>query len=151
MRHMPRSSAPASPFRRLAAGCYDLLLLAGVLVFTSFFVVALRGGAAIPAGTAAYQAFVAAQVAAFFIGFWTRGGQTLGMRAWRIRVEAAGGGPVTLPRAALRLAAAFLSAAALGLGFAWMLVDPERRAWHDRLSGTRVVAAEPGAGAARAG
>jgi uncharacterized RDD family membrane protein YckC len=38
-----------------------------------------------------------------------------------------------------RLAAAALSWLALGLGWLWILVDPQRRAWHDRLSGTRVV------------
>lgn len=136
---MPPSSPPASLFRRLAAALYDLLLLAGILMLTSFIIIIAKGGAAIPAGTAAYQGFVAAQIASFFIGFWARGGQTLGMRAWHIRVEAVDGSAITLPTAALRFVTALISAAPLGLGFAWVLVDPDGRAWHDRLSGTRVA------------
>jgi uncharacterized RDD family membrane protein YckC len=131
--------ATAGLWRRLAAASYDLLLLAGVLMLTSFVVVVARGGAAVPAGSPLFQAFLAAQVAAFFIVFWSRGGQTLGMRAWHIRVELRDGRPVPLPVAAKRFALAVVSLAALGLGFAWMLIDGERRTWHDRVAGTRVV------------
>jgi uncharacterized RDD family membrane protein YckC len=38
-----------------------------------------------------------------------------------------------------RLASALLSLLPLGLGFFWILVDRDRRAWHDRLSRTRIV------------
>jgi len=136
---MAAVAPPASFFRRLAASCYDLLVLAGVLMLTSFVLVIARDGAAIPAGTPAFQVFVAAQVAVFFIGFWLRGGQTPGMRAWHIQVERIDGTSVTLRACAIRFAAALISVAALGLGVAWMLVDPDGRMWHDRLSGTRVA------------
>lgn len=148
---MPPVMPAASLLRRLAAGCYDLLLLTGVLMLTSFIIVVARGGAAVPAGTPAYQAFVGVQVAAFFIGFWARGGQTLGMRAWHIRVEASDGTSVTLRAAAIRFAASLVSVAPLGLGFAWILVDPDGRAWHDRLSGTRVALLRHGSGATPGG
>ncbi|HRN59856.1 MAG TPA: RDD family protein [Chiayiivirga sp.] len=70
---------------------------------------------------------------------WQRGGQTLGMRPWRIRVVALDGGTPT--RAALwrRYAVGTLSLLAAGLGFWWAWVDRERLTWHDRASGTRVV------------
>jgi uncharacterized RDD family membrane protein YckC len=135
-----QAARAAALLRRLAAGAYDALILAGLLMLTSFVLIAARSGAAVPAGNPAYQAFLAAQVAAFFTGFWWRGGQTPGMRTWGIRVEAAGGGPLPLRAAALRCAGAVVSTLALGLGFWWMLVDPQGRAWHDRLSGSRVVA-----------
>lgn len=125
--------------RRLAAAGYDLLLVGGLLMTTSFAVVAARGGTAIAAGSASYRIFLTAQVALFFVGFWWRGGQTLGMRAWALRVEMRNGEPLTLATACLRFVAALLSAAPLGLGFLWALGDAERRTWHDRLSGTRVV------------
>ena len=70
---------------------------------------------------------------------WTRGGQTLGMRAWRCRLVAADGEPVGWGQTVARFAAALVSWAALGLGFWWALADPERRTWHDRWSGTRIV------------
>jgi len=79
---------------------------------------------------------------------WRRGGQTLGMRPWRIRVVAAAGpaGPAEadlapVPARALwiRYAVGTLSLLAGGLGFWWAWFDRERRTWHDRASGTRLV------------
>jgi len=75
----------------------------------------------------------------FFGWFWMRGGQTLGMRAWRLKVIADTGSAVTWSQALRRFVAAGLSWAALGLGYWWAMVDREKRAWHDTLSGTRVV------------
>ncbi len=153
--HMPPRPPAAGLPRRLAAACYDLLLLGGLLITTSFPILIARGDGAVPAGNVAYQAFLAVQAAAFFIFFWWRGGQTLGMRAWNIRVEDDRGDSLRLTACCGRFAAALLSVAALGLGFLWALGDPARRTWHDRLSGSRVVRVTPrqraGPGASSAG
>ena len=61
------------------------------------------------------------------------------MRAWRLRLVAIGGRRVTWRHAIVRYLAALLSWAAAGLGFAWSLIDEEKRSWHDLLSGTRLV------------
>lgn len=69
---------------------------------------------------------------------WGRGGQTLGMRPWRLQVvDAAGAAP---SRRALwrRYAVGSLSLLAAGLGFWWAWIDRDGLAWHDRLSGTRI-------------
>ena len=79
----------------------------------------------------------------FFGWFWTHGGQTLGMRAWRLRLLDAEGGPVTWRQSLLRVAGAYLSALALGVGYLWVLFDRAGLAWHDRLSGTRLVMTRP--------
>ena len=70
---------------------------------------------------------------------WRRGGQTLGLRPWRLRVASADGS--TLPWSALwrRYAVATLSLAAGGLGFWWAWIDRDRLTWHDRAAGTRMV------------
>ncbi len=70
---------------------------------------------------------------------WRRGGQTLGMRPWRLRVVASNGGAPT--RGALwgRYAVGTLSLLVAGLGFWWAWVDRGRLTWHDRASGTRIV------------
>ncbi len=70
---------------------------------------------------------------------WRRGGQTLGMRPWRIRVVGLDGSDPG--RAALwtRYAVGTLSLLTGGLGLWWAWLDRERLAWHDRASGTRVV------------
>ena len=75
----------------------------------------------------------------FFGWFWVHGGQTLGMRAWRIRLVTAAGGRPAWRHALIRFPAALLSLAPLGLGFCWSLVDSRRRTWHDILSRTRLV------------
>lgn len=76
---------------------------------------------------------------AYAIASWSRGGQTLGMRPWRLRVVALDGGTPT--RAALyrRYVVGTLSLLAGGLGFWWAWLDRDRLTWHDRASGTRIV------------
>ena len=74
------------------------------------------------------------------VGFWTRGGQTLPMKTWRIRlVRADTGGPVNAARAVHRYLLAVLGLAAAGLGFAWALFDRDGLFLHDRMAGTMLV------------
>ena len=69
---------------------------------------------------------------------WRRGGQTLGMRPWRLRVTDAQGASAA-PRALwLRYAVGGLSLLAFGLGFWWAWIDRDRLTWHDRISKTRM-------------
>ncbi|WP_133000527.1 RDD family protein [Luteimonas arsenica] len=70
---------------------------------------------------------------------WRRGGQTLGMRPWRLRVVSADGQPPTRSALWRRYAVATLSLAAAGLGFWWAWFDRDRLTWHDRAAGTRVL------------
>ena len=135
------TSAPLA--RRLAALLYDALLLLGLLFVFSLLLILARGGRAIAAGTFWYEASLVA-VAFVFCGLsWTRGGQTVGMKAWQIRVVASDAGSIDWPRAALRFFASWLSLLPAGAGYWWALVDRERCCWHDRLSRTRVVRAAP--------
>jgi uncharacterized RDD family membrane protein YckC len=129
----------AGLLRRLAAGVYDGLLVLALLFVPTSIVMAFRGGAAIPPGSAWFQLLLLATVASFFIGFWVQGGQTLGMRAWRLRVERRTGEPLSYRDGLVRFAVAIVSIAALGLGFLWMVFDPQGLTWHDRVAGTRVV------------
>lgn len=70
---------------------------------------------------------------------WRRGGQTLGMRPWRLRVVGANGHAATWRALWLRYAVGTLSLLAVGFGFWWGWLDRERLTWHDRVSGTRLV------------
>jgi uncharacterized RDD family membrane protein YckC len=131
---------PAPGFlRRLAALCYDLLLLAAVLFVVTLVVLFARGGREVSPGTWWFELTLVAVSAVFFIWFWTHGGQTLGMRAWQLRVVDRHGRPIGLKRAIGRYFAAVVSALPAGMGFWWSLVDREKLCWHDRWSGTKLV------------
>ena len=125
--------------RRLAAIFYDgLLLLALLFVVTALITLPLGS----PSGTTRliFQFFMFEIIPLlFFTGFWKRGGQTLGMRAWRLKLIRIDGGDVGWGDAFKRHLAALLSLLVFGLGFIWILVDPEKLAWHDRLSKTRLI------------
>lgn len=68
---------------------------------------------------------------------WRRGGQTLGMRPWRLRVTTHDGATPSRAQAWIRYGVGTLSLLLGGLGFWWAWIDRERLTWHDRASGTR--------------
>lgn len=70
---------------------------------------------------------------------WRRGGQTLGMRPWRLKVVSIDGSAPTWRALATRYAVGSVSLLLAGLGFWWAWFDRERLAWHDRASSTRMV------------
>lgn len=141
------SNAPpvrAGLARRLGAMFYDALLLVASLMVVTALLLPLTGGEAIGTARApllefAYRALLVLVVVGFFGVPWTRSGQTLGLASWRLRVEREDGRPLTWSDTLRRLAWALVALLPLGLGFAWILFDAQHRAWHDRLSGTRVI------------
>ena len=134
-------SAPRAPgiARRLASALYDSLLLAALLLIATFPFLALFGDSTHGWRRDALQAWVLLVAGAYFVWFWSRGGQTLAMKTWRIRLVRRDGQPVGAPQAAHRYLLAVLGLLALGLGFAWALVDRERQFLHDRLAGTALI------------
>ena len=134
----PYPITPAGAWRRLGAMGYDLLLLASVLFAVSGLAVAVAGGA-IASGNVAFQLYLLFITFLYFAVFWKRAGYTPGMRPWRIRVERLDGSALGWRQTVLRFFGAWLSFAACGLGVLWAFWDADKRMWHDRLSGTRVV------------
>jgi uncharacterized RDD family membrane protein YckC len=135
---------PAGLLRRLGALVYDGLLLVGLSMVVTALFLPITGGEAVLARTHPWLEYIyRAVLLLLIVGFngiaWTRSGQSLGMAAWRLRVEREDGALLTWTDTLRRLAAAVLSLLPLGLGYVWLLVDPDRRTWHDRLSRTRVI------------
>ena len=129
----------ASLARRAAAIFYDVLLFMGVIMALTLVLVLVRGGEAVPPATWWYDALLLGANFVFFGFSWTRGGQTLGARAWRLRVTDIDGNDLSWRLAALRYLSAWLLLVPPGLGFIWAWRDPEGLCWHDRLSRSRVV------------
>lgn len=131
---------PSGLTRRLAAAAYDLLLLCGVLFLAGLPLPTIPDDVRNSwAGQISVRVYLVSVCLLFFCWFWTHGGQTLGMRAWRVRVVAPGGSPVTWNAAVRRFFGAILSWIALGAGFWSSLFRSDKLTWHDRLSGTRLV------------
>ena len=141
---VPPPPARAGLPRRLAAMFYDSLLLLALLMIVTALFLLLTGGEAIDPRTQPvlefiYRLVLLLLIVGFFGVSWTRSGQTLGMATWRLRVEREDDRRLTWGDTLRRLGWALVSLLPAGLGFAWVLFDPERRAWHDRLSRTRIV------------
>lgn len=160
--------APAAAPRllhRIAVIIYEGVLLFGVVVGVGavFFAVSGSPGSLSAGRRLALQAVLFAAIGVYFVYCWVRGGQTLAMRSWGVRLARADGGPLTIGQAVLRYllawhllapgllfmwlvpADALMDAVALALGIAAMLAlaytDPQRQLLHDRWLGTRVLKA----------
>lgn len=132
---LPRCSLP----RRLAAILYDTMLLIAILLLASLVALPILGDAPSTPLLLLFRLYLVVVSFGFFAWFWLHGGQTLGMRAWRIRLQRMDGGPITPWQALLRFLVASLSWLLFGLGFLWSLIDRERLTWHDRYSLSELV------------
>jgi uncharacterized RDD family membrane protein YckC len=130
---------PAGLLRRVAAMTYDSMLVIALFVIPTSIVMALRGGEPIPPGSILFQALLIVAAGVFFVGFWTTGGQTLGMRAWRIRVVNRAGQTITFRQSLIRFITAIPSVSLFGIGIFWLFLDPQKRTLPDRIAGTRVI------------
>jgi uncharacterized RDD family membrane protein YckC len=130
---------------RFAALIYDgFLLLALLMIYTAGWIAFTPGHVAVTRQSAGlgYYLFGAGElvlIGGYYVGNWMRSGQTLGMRAWRLRTVTEDGNAMSLRSSLLRFLCGFLAWPPAALGVLWLYVDPERLAVHDRLSGTRVV------------
>lgn len=129
----------ASFLTRIAAMVYELLLVTAVLFVASLPFLYVFGNAETGWRHVAFQLYLTGVLFAYFSAFWTRSGQTLAMKTWRIRLVDQQGGGVTLKQSALRFALALAGLLLAGMGFWWALFDRDRQFLHDRIAGTRLV------------
>jgi len=142
---------------------YEATLLFAVAFIATWLFQFAAGGALVSGWQrTALQVYLAAVFAAYFLWCWLRGGQTLAMKAWKIRLVAPGRSRIPARTALVRfllaaifvgafcaaLAAAFIhrnpwlafvTLAFSGIGLGWALFDRDGQFLHDRLAGTRLV------------
>ena len=141
----PRDYAVPGLGRRALSILYEALLAFAIALFSglAFYGAAegrLSGGARL-----LFQAYLFLVFGIYFIACWSRGGRTLAMQTWKIRIVGREGAPIGAGRAALRYVLAWISLLPFGAGFFWACVDQDGQFLHDRLAGTRMVmAADPG-------
>lgn len=161
-----QAAAPPGLARRFAAFLYEGVLLFGVLFFAGFLYSVLTRQQHAMQGRAGMAVFLFVVLGLYFVGFWTRSGQTLAMKTWHLRVTDAAGRPLGWGRAVLRYLLSWLwflpalvSVWALGLhsggaiigsliaGVAGYLLiarlHPQRQFLHDAICGSRVITQLP--------
>jgi len=126
-------------FRRFAAISYDLLLLVALDFIATALVLVFTSGVAVDSSNTIFKLYLLLIAWLYFAWQWTHGGQTLGMRAWNIRLFTADNGTVSWPVATKRYLFALLSWLFVGAGYLWALFDPDKLAFHDRYSKSRLL------------
>ena len=133
-------------WRKLAAMIYDGLVVCAITMGYGFSVIGVKYGLfgfELAEGEKAQLPELAilgllASIGLFYCFFWRRAGQTVGMRAWRLRVESLSGCNLSWQQGMLRFICANLSFWLAGIGYWWQLAD-KSGSLHDRLSQSRVV------------
>lgn len=126
--------------RRIASMVYETLLLSGILLVSLVFPHVLIGAFAhrVAAPTVLWaHLFVVLLV--YFVGLWSRGGQTLAMKTWRVRLVSGSGQAIRPAQALRRFLWCWPSLALGGIGLIWAFFDRDRQFLHDRLAGTRLI------------
>jgi uncharacterized RDD family membrane protein YckC len=137
--------AKVTLWRRFAVIVYDSILLfvvlylAGALAFGAMYWVWNEEAALNLPQSPFYSLYLFAVMFVYFGWQWLHGGQTLGMKTWRVQIRPLSQPRLTWGQVLLRFLVAWLSFAAFGLGFLWSLWDAERRTWHDIASNSALV------------
>lgn len=164
-----QSPTPAPVIKRLLAMFYDSFLLIAVLFLAMAIMLLVSGGYQFQAGNPLMTVYLLLVSFVFFGWFWTHGGQTLGMRAWKLRVQQHAGEAITWRQAAVRFITALPAWIVLFIGIAlaadirlyayswldqlsrlpkwlilivgivWLVVDQWPDSWRDKVSGTRII------------
>lgn len=135
--------------RRLAALLYDGFLVAAIWMVLGFAMQLVFGAdtnqlvddvvQTDPVLDAILFVLMVASGCGFYLWFWIKSGQTLGMIAWRIKVEKLDGGLIDLPQGLIRYFSAWPAFFLFGIGYLWIYIDSAGDAAHDRFSRSKVV------------
>lgn len=160
------SATPPGLARRFAAFLYEGVLLFGVVFFAGLLYSILTRQQHALEGRTGMGVVIFLVLGAYFVGFWTRTGQTLAMKTWHLRVVDAAGRPLGVVRAIARYLLSWLwflpalvSVRLIGLHgggaiigsliagvLAYLLIarlHPQRQFLHDAICGSRVITQLP--------
>lgn len=137
------NTIPIGLVKRFIIMFYDSILLFALLMFFGLIISVpldiAYDGQTISIKYILFMLYIQAVAFLFFGWCWTRGGQTLGSKTWRIKLVSDTGNSVTWKQALLRYIGSLLCWASLGAGFLWCYTNKNRLAWNDIISKTRLV------------
>ena len=156
--------------KRLTAACYDTLLLCAVLFIASLVALPSIGEGKLAPGNILLSLYYLFVIYLFFAWFWTHGGQTLGMRAWKMKLVSFDEQPINWKQASVRFLTALPAWAILWLGvllqvlskrpqlpewmgaipawliiligLIWLVFDNRQHTWRDNLSKSKIIIAD---------
>jgi uncharacterized RDD family membrane protein YckC len=147
----PHSQLPAAAlWKRFASTIYDCLILSAIS-FVYFALITLIAAKLGHGASEDYRPTAEGPlvqlgwvvvILSFYGFFWRRVGQTVAMKAWKLRLVRTDGKPLTLTLCLIRAGLGFFAFAIFGLGYLWAIVDSNNEALHDKLTKTRVVSIE---------
>jgi len=129
----------AGILRRVLAIIYDLIIFLSLIMVFTLIVVILRSGREVPYSATWFTLVIIILHFCFFMWFWINGGQTLGMRAWKIKVVNKEGKPIDFSSALRRYLSSFSIFLPPGFCFIWSFIDKENIFLNDRLSQTIII------------
>jgi uncharacterized RDD family membrane protein YckC len=149
----PTIQPVAALWRRLAAILYDSIVVIAIWIVVGFAVLSMFGieeartieGEAIELDPLYQYTLFAAMLGSaflFFGWFWTNSGQTIGMQAWKIKIQNTDGSPISWLQVLQRYVTAPVALALGGIGYWWSLFDPQKRSWPDIVSRSVVTRTE---------
>jgi uncharacterized RDD family membrane protein YckC len=148
-----RSPRPAGFFSRSEAFIIDLVILFVAQLVGSAFIQAILRFFKLTGLVVYFKALLESStnqiitgtvlltllVIAYYTFFWTLVGFTPGKALLGLKVVRKNGAKISFGRSLLRFFSYWISAIPLFLGFFWVLWDPKRQGWHDKIAGTQVL------------
>jgi len=143
-------NASAALWRRLAAMVYDSIVILAIWIIVGFLVLSTFGidqaqvvenDQVVMDPYYRITLFSSMLLSAylFFAWFWTHSGQTLGMQAWKLRVQNADGSAISYKQSLIRFVTAPFSLLLIGAGYFYMFFNPAKLTLPDLLSHSVVV------------
>jgi uncharacterized RDD family membrane protein YckC len=126
-------------FRLIAIAAYEVLLLLALMATITFIFVFFVGDATTGVAHFLLQFTLWVFLGFYFVFCWTKAGQTLAMKTWRVQLIKSNGTLLDFKLAGLRYVLASLSLGFFGAGFVWAIFDREGLFLHDRLLGTKLI------------
>jgi uncharacterized RDD family membrane protein YckC len=128
------------PFwRRLAAMLYDTFVVFSFIILATAVALLLNHGHSFLPIRYLFLTYLLVSTGLFLSWFWQRGGQTLGMLAWKMKVVDGNGERLTWRKAFLRYWLAMVTLSAGGIGLWWCLFNKQKQSLHDLILKTKIV------------
>jgi uncharacterized RDD family membrane protein YckC len=132
-------SSSCSLLRRLLIILYDSMLLVSIYFLLTMALLPITKGQAIASGNIFYAIYLLLIAYVYFGWQWTHGGQTLGMRTWKVKLISDSRNSIDWKKATIRFGLSILSWLLLGGGFLWALFNKDYKTLHDQFSATRLI------------